>query len=560
MKGFNFSPRIVNELRHYNKEKFMADLMAGLIVGIVALPLAIAFGIASGVSPSQGILTAIIGGFIVSALGGSKVQIGGPTGAFIVIIYGIVNDPQLGLSGLIIATMLAGAFLILLGVCRLGTIIKFIPYPIVVGFTSGIAVTIFTTQIKDLLGLQIEGKLPGDFISKWAVYLHNLDTIDWITAAVGILSIVIIALTPKISKKIPGSLVAIIVMTVGVYFLNAYTDLHVSTIGDQFGEIKATIPPLTLPNITWDGLKGLLPTAMVIAVLGAIESLLSATVADGVCGDRHNSNQELIGQGVANLCTPLFGGIPCTGAIARTMTNINNGGRTPMAGIFHAIVLLIIFLALMPLAAYIPMACLAGVLVIVSYGMSGWRTFVQMMRNPKSDITVLLITFFLTVIFDLTVAIEVGLLIACVLFMRRMAETTQIKVIAGEIDPNEETDAEVHEEHLVIPKGVEVYEINGPYFFGIASKFDDIMVNLEKRPKVRIIRMRRVPFIDSTGMHNLQNLCQMSHREGIHIVLSGVQPKVYSVLENNGFCEMLGKDHICPNINVALKKAEEIVK
>lgn len=456
--------------------------------------------------------------------------------------------------------MLAGAFLILLGVCRLGTIIKFIPYPIVVGFTSGIAVTIFTTQIKDLLGLQIEGKLPGDFISKWAVYLHNLDTIDWITAAVGILSIVIIALTPKISKKIPGSLVAIIVMTVGVYFLNAYTDLHVSTIGDQFGEIKATIPPLTLPNITWDGLKGLLPTAMVIAVLGAIESLLSATVADGVCGDRHNSNQELIGQGVANLCTPLFGGIPCTGAIARTMTNINNGGRTPMAGIFHAIVLLIIFLALMPLAAYIPMACLAGVLVIVSYGMSGWRTFVQMMRNPKSDITVLLITFFLTVIFDLTVAIEVGLLIACLLFMRRMAETTQIKVIAGEIDPNEETDAEVHEEHLVIPKGVEVYEINGPYFFGIASKFDDIMVNLEKRPKVRIIRMRRVPFIDSTGMHNLQNLCQMSHREGIHIVLSGVQPKVYSVLENNGFCEMLGKDHICPNINVALKKAEEIVK
>lgn len=560
MKGFNFSPRIVNELRHYNKEKFMADLMAGLIVGIVALPLAIAFGIASGVSPSQGILTAIIGGFIVSALGGSKVQIGGPTGAFIVIIYGIVNDPQLGLSGLIIATMLAGAFLILLGVCRLGTIIKFIPYPIVVGFTSGIAVTIFTTQIKDLLGLQIEGKLPGDFISKWAVYLHNLDTIDWITAAVGILSIVIIALTPKISKKIPGSLVAIIVMTVGVYFLNAYTDLHVSTIGDQFGEIKATIPPLAVPNITWDGLKGLLPTAMVIAVLGAIESLLSATVADGVCGDRHNSNQELIGQGVANLCTPLFGGIPCTGAIARTMTNINNGGRTPMAGIFHAIVLLIIFLALMPLAAYIPMACLAGVLVIVSYGMSGWRTFVQMMRNPKSDITVLLITFFLTVIFDLTVAIEVGLLIACLLFMRRMAETTQIKVIAGEIDPNEETDAEVHEEHLLIPKGVEVYEINGPYFFGIASKFDDIMVNLEKRPKVRIIRMRRVPFIDSTGMHNLQNLCQMSHREGIHIVLSGVQPKVYSVLENNGFCEMLGKDHICPNINVALKKAEEIVK
>ena len=558
MNKLSFAPRIVSELRHYNREKFMADLMAGLIVGIVALPLAIAFGIASGVSPSQGILTAIIGGFIVSALGGSKVQIGGPTGAFIVIIYGIVNDPNLGLSGLMIATMLAGVFLILLGAFRLGTIIKFIPYPIVVGFTSGIAVTIFTTQIKDLLGLSIDGKLPGDFLSKWGVYLQNLHTIDWTTAAVGLLSIIIIALTPKVSKKIPGSLVAIIVMTVGVYFLNAYTPLHVSTIGDQFGEIKASIPPLTVPEITWEGLKGLLPTAMVIAVLGAIESLLSATVADGVCGDRHNSNQELIGQGVANLCTPLFGGIPCTGAIARTMTNINNGGRTPMAGIFHAIVLLVIFLALMPLAAYIPMACLAGVLVIVSYGMSGWRTFLQIMRNPKSDIAVLIVTFLLTVIFDLTIAIEVGLLIACLLFMRRMAETTQVKVIADEIDPNEETDAEVHEEHLVIPQGVEVYEINGPYFFGIASKFDDIMATMEKRPKVRIIRMRRVPFIDSTGIHNLQNLCQMSHREGTHIVLSGVQEKVYEVLEHNGFCHLLGKDHICPNINVALKKAEEI--
>lgn len=558
MNKLSFAPRIVSELRHYNREKFMADLMAGLIVGIVALPLAIAFGIASGVSPSQGILTAIIGGFIVSALGGSKVQIGGPTGAFIVIIYGIVNDPNLGLSGLMIATMLAGVFLILLGAFRLGTIIKFIPYPIVVGFTSGIAVTIFTTQIKDLLGLSIDGKLPGDFLSKWGVYLQNLHTIDWTTAAVGLLSIIIIALTPKVSKKIPGSLVAIIVMTVGVYFLNAYTPLHVSTIGDQFGEIKASIPPLTVPEITWEGLKGLLPTAMVIAVLGAIESLLSATVADGVCGDRHNSNQELIGQGVANLCTPLFGGIPCTGAIARTMTNINNGGRTPMAGIFHAIVLLVIFLALMPLAAYIPMACLAGVLVIVSYGMSGWRTFLQIMRNPKSDIAVLIVTFLLTVIFDLTIAIEVGLLIACLLFMRRMAETTQVKVIADEIDPNEETDAEVHEEHLVIPQGVEVYEINGPYFFGIASKFDDIMATMEKRPKVRIIRMRRVPFIDSTGIHNLQNLCQMSHREGTHIVLSGVQEKVYDVLEHNGFCHLLGKDHICPNINVALKKAEEI--
>ncbi|HBC29029.1 MAG TPA: sodium-independent anion transporter [Prevotellaceae bacterium] len=558
MNRLSFAPRIVSELRHYNREKLTADLMAGLIVGIVALPLAIAFGIASGVSPSQGILTAIIGGFLVSALGGSKVQIGGPTGAFVVIIYGIVNDPRLGLPGLMVATMLAGVFLILLGACRLGTVIKFIPYPIVVGFTSGIAVTIFTTQIKDLLGLDIDGKLPGDFLGKWMLYLRHIHTVDWATACVGLLSVLVIAVTPKVSKKVPGSLVAILVMTVGVYFLNSSGATHVSTIGDQFGEIKASIPRLAVPDITWEGIRGLLPTAMVIAVLGAIESLLSATVADGVCGDRHNSNQELMGQGVANLCTPLLGGIPCTGAIARTMTNINNGGRTPMAGIFHAIVLLVIFLALMPLAAYIPLACLAGVLVMVSYGMSGWRTFVQMTRNPKSDVTVLMVTFLLTVVFDLTVAIEVGLLIACLLFMRRMAETTQVKVIAGEIDPNEETDAEVHEERLAIPHGVEVYEINGPYFFGVANKFDDLMATMEQRPKVRVIRMRRVPFIDSTGMHNLQNLCQMSHREGIHIVLSGVQPNVFSVLEKNGFCHMLGKEHICPNINVALEKAGEI--
>lgn len=559
MSSSSFAPRLVSELRHYNKEKLAADLMAGLIVGIVALPLAIAFGIASGVSPSQGILTAIIGGFIVSALGGSRVQIGGPTGAFIVIIYGIVSNPNLGLPGLMLATMLAGAFLILLGVCRLGTIIKFIPYPIVVGFTSGIAVTIFTTQIKDLFGLQTE-KLPGDFLSKWGIYFQHFDTLDWVTTAVGILSIVIIALTPKVSKKIPGSLVAIILMTVGVYFLNAHTNFHVTTIGDQFGEIKASIPSLQVPNLSWENVKGLFPTAMVIAVLGAIESLLSATVADGVCGDHHNSNQELIGQGVANICTPLFGGIPCTGAIARTMTNINNGGRTPVAGIVHAIVLLVIFLVLMPLAAYIPMSCLAGVLVIVSYNMSGWRTFMQLLKNPKSDVIVLLITFFLTVVFDLTIAIEVGLLIACLLFMKRMAESTQIKVIADEIDPNDETDAEVHEEHLIIPKGVEVYEINGPYFFGIANKFEELMAAMENHPKVRVIRMRRVPFIDSTGIHNLQNLCEMSHREGTHIVLSGVTPNVYSVLEHNGFCKLLGKDHICPNINVALDRAAAIVK
>ena len=534
MRSFSFSPRIIKDVRNYNKEKLTADLIAGLIVGIVALPLAIAFGIASGVSPSQGILTAIIGGFLVSALGGSRVQIGGPTGAFIVIIFGIVSDPALGLPGLMLATMLAGMFLILLGFCRLGTIIKFIPYPIVVGFTSGIAVTIFTTQIKDLLGLSIEGSLPGDFISKWGVYFHHLSTIDWMTAAIGIVSILIIAFTPKIHKKLPGSLLAIIIMTIVVYFINLYSDFHIATIHDSFGDIRAEIPPLQVPNLSWENVKQLFPTAMVIAVLGAIESLLSATVADGVRGYHHNSNQELIGQGVANLCTPLFGGIPCTGAIARTMTNINNGGRTPVAGIVHAVTLLVIFLLLMPLAGYIPMACLAGVLVVVSYNMSGWRTFVQLMKNPKSDIAVLLVTFFLTVIFDLTIAIEVGLLIACLLFMRRMAETTEIKVIADEIDPNDETDAELHEEHLIIPDGVEVYEINGPYFFGIANKFEDLMTTMSDRPLVRVIRMRRVPFVDSTGMHNLQNLCTIARREGTHIVLSGVRENVYATLEHAG--------------------------
>ena len=558
MKTFALKPSLWATMKHYDRKMFTSDLMAGIIVGIVALPLAIAFGIASGVTPEKGIITAIVAGLIVSVFGGSKVQIGGPTGAFIIIIYGIIQ--QYGMEGLAIATLMAGVFLILFGLLHLGTIIKYIPYPIIVGFTSGIAVTIFTTQIKDLFGLTIEGGLPGDFISKWGVYLQNFASIDWATTAVGVLSVLIIILTPKISKKIPGSLVAIIVMTVAVYFLNAYTKFHVDTIYDQFGEIKAGIPALTVPDISWENVKSLFPTAMVIAVLGAIESLLSATVADGVCGDHHNSNQELIGQGVANLCTPLFGGIPCTGAIARTMTNINNGGRTPVAGIVHAVVLLVIFLVLMPLAAYIPRSCLAGVLVIVSYNMSGWRTFLQLMKNPKSDIAVLFITFLLTVIFDLTIAIEVGLLIACLLFMRRMAETTQIKVIADEIAPNEETDAVVHEEHLVIPDGVEVYEINGPYFFGIANKFEELLAAMNDHPKVRIIRMRRVPFIDSTGIHNLQNLCEISHREGTHIVLSGVTPNVYAVLEHNGFCRLLGKDHICPNINVALERAAAILK
>ena len=558
MKVLDFKPRLFSTLKNYSKETFMSDLMAGIIVGIVALPLAIAFGIASGVSPEKGIITAIIAGFIISLLGGSKVQIGGPTGAFIVIIYGIIQ--QYGEAGLIVATLMAGILLILLGVFKLGAIIKFIHYPIIVGFTSGIAVTIFTTQIADIFGLNFGGeKVPGDFIGKWMIYFRHFDTVNWWNAVVSILSIIIIAITPRFSKKIPGSLIAIIVVTIGVYVLKTYAGIDsIDTIGDRF-TIKSELPEAAIPTLNWEAIKDLFPVAITIAVLGAIESLLSATVADGVTGDKHDSNTELIAQGTANLITPLFGGIPATGAIARTMTNINNGGKTPVAGIIHAIVLLLILLFLMPLAQYIPMACLAGVLVIVSYNMSEWRTFKALLKNPKSDVTVLLITFFLTIIFDLTIAIEVGLVIACILFMRRVMETTEISVIKDEIDPNDELDIAVCEEHLIIPAGVEVYEINGPYFFGIATKFEETMAQLGDRPKVRIIRMRKVPFIDSTGIHNLTSLCKMSQKEKITIVLSGVNEKVHKTLEKSGFYELLGKQNICPNINVALDRAKEII-
>lgn len=565
MTTLAFKPKLLSTLRHYNKQQFTTDLLAGIIVGIVALPLAIAFGIASGVTPEKGIITAIVAGLIVSLLGGSKVQIGGPTGAFIIIIYGIIQ--QYGFEGLTIATLMAGVFLILFGVLHLGTIIKYIPYPIVVGFTSGIALTIFTTQIKDLFGLTMES-VPSDFIEKWIAYISDFGTIDWWSAAVGIGSVAVIATWPMIAKynnvlkKLPGSLIAIIVMTVVVLLLKQYAGVDsVETIGDRFS-ISNQLPDAEMPSLSWNVIKGLVSPAITIAILGAIESLLSATVADGVIGDRHDSNTELIAQGVANLASPIFGGIPATGAIARTMTNINNGGRTPVAGIVHAAVLLLIFLFLMPLAQYIPMACLAGVLVIVSYNMSGWRSFASIMKNPKSDIIVLCVTFLLTVIFDLTIAIEVGLICACLLFMRRMAETTDVKVISDEIDPEEEqSDFQMGNlEHLTIPEGVEVYEINGPYFFGAGNKFEDLMATMgHKRPKVRIIRMRKVPFVDSTGIHNLTNLCLMSQKEGIQVVLSGVNAKVQDVLHKAGFDQMLGEENICSHINIALERARQLV-
>ncbi len=558
VQTFDFRPRLLHCLRKYNRKTFIADVMAGIIVGIVALPLAIAFGIASGVTPEKGIITAIVAGFVISALGGSKVQIGGPTGAFIIIIYGIIQ--QYGLEGLTIATIMAGVFLILFGLLHLGTIIKYIPYPIVVGFTSGIAVTIFTTQVKDLFGLSISN-LPSDFIEKWQCYAANFSTADLWSSIVGIASVAVIMLMPKINKKIPGSLVAIIIMTVLALLLKQYAGVTtIETIGDRFS-ISNSLPQAGMPHVTWETIKSLVSPALTIAILGAIESLLSAAVADGVIGDHHNSNTELVAQGVANLASPIFGGIPATGAIARTMTNINNGGRTPIAGIVHAVVLLLIFLFLMPLAKYIPMACLAGVLVVVSYGMSGWRSFLALMNNPKSDVTVLLITFFLTIIFDLTVAIEVGLIIACLLFMRRMSETTDVKVISDEINPDEEySSLELGNlEHLTIPKGVEVYEINGPYFFGAGNRFEEIMATFGDRPKVRVIRMRKVPFVDSTGIHNLTNLCLMSKKEGIQIVLSGVTQKVDAQLTKAGFQDIVGTENICSHIDLALARAREIM-
>jgi SulP family sulfate permease len=521
------------------------------------LPLAIAFGIASGVSPEKGLITAIIAGFIISFLGGSTVQIGGPTGAFIVIVYGIVQ--KFGIEGLAIATVIAGVILVLMGVLKLGTIIKFMPYPIIVGFTSGIALTIFTTQMKDLFGLTMD-HVPADFISKWIEYIKAISTLNIWSFVIGIASILIIVYSPKLVKKIPGSLIAIIIVTVIVYILKSYFGITgIETIGDRF-EINASLPePTTIP-INLETINLLLPTAFTIAMLGAIESLLSATVADGVTGDKHNSNTELIAQGAANIITPIFGGIPATGAIARTMTNINNGGKSPVAGIVHAVVLLLILLFLGPLTKHIPMACLAGVLIIVSYNMSEWRTFRSILKNPKSDVAVLLVTFFLTVIFDLTIAIEMGLLIAMLLFMRRVTETSHISIIKDELDMETDAEKTANNDKLILPKGVEVYEIDGPFFFGIANKFDESMKQSGgEKSKIRIIRMRKVPFMDSTGLHNLESLYRLSQKEKIQLVLSGVNEKIQAMLMKSGFAEKIGKENICSDINKALYRAGELL-
>ena len=563
-----FAPKFFHTLRHYSRAQFGQDALAGVIVGIVAIPLAIAFGISSGVGPTEGLITAIIAGLLISLFGGSKVQIGGPTGAFIVIIYGIIQ--QYGLAGLMIATVMAGILLIMMGVAHLGSVIKFVPYPVIVGFTAGIALTIFSTQMNDFFGLGLTD-VPANFVDKWIYYGRHF-SVNWWALGIGLFSLLICIFTPKLTKRIPGSLAAIVLATLAVWLLKSFAPeawgvASVTTIADLY-ELPHGIPAPHLPALNlaegesiFTLIQKLFPSAFTIAMLCAIESLLSAMVADGVIGDKHNSNTELIAQGVANVVVPFFGGIPATGAIARTMTNINNGGRTPVAGIIHAIVLLLVLLFLGQLVGLIPMSCLAAVLIMVAYSMSGWKTIVGLIKHPTRDLWVLLITFLLTVIFDLTVAIEVGILLALVLFLMRTNEQTHIRTFNKEIDPNEDTDIHLNLEHLSIPDGVEVYEIDGPYFFGIANRFDDVMshVSGETCP-IRIIRMRKVPFIDSTAMHNLEMLIQRSHRENMTIILSGVKTHVLHQLQTYGIEQMMNPENICPDIHAALRRANELLK
>ena len=547
----SFHPKLLTTLKNYNLKTFFSDLAAGVIVGIVALPLAIAFGIASGVSPERGLITAIIAGFLISLLGGSKVQIGGPTGAFIVIVYGIVE--QYGVQGLIIATIMAGIMLVAMGLLKLGTIIKFMPYPIVVGFTSGIAVVIFSSQVKDFIGLQAEGSVPSGFIEKWIYYFQNLQQINIYALGIALLTVAVALLWPRLNKKIPGTLIALILTTVAT----AVFKLPVETIGSRFGEIRASIPVPYIPAVDFTTLRMLFVPAFTIAMLGAIESLLSAMVADGATGGNHRSNTELIGQGIANIITPLFGGIPATGAIARTMTNIRNGGKTPVAGMIHAVVLLLILLFFGKWAKLIPMSCLAGILVIVAYNMSEWRSFKGLFRNSKSEIAVLLTTFFLTVIIDLTVAIQFGLLLAVFLFLKRVIETTDVEVLNAEVE-DEKSEKFDEGEMLEIPGGVEVFEVRGPFFFAVANKFEEAEKQVSKLPKIRIIRLRRVPFIDSTGINNLKNFINKTQKLGVRVILSGTNPKVLEVMVKNNIQQIVGEEQICKDIYASLERAKQM--
>lgn len=548
-----FKPKFFRLMGSYTPDQIKKDVIAGIIVGIIALPLAIAFAIASGVSPEKGLLTAVIAGFLISFLGGSRVQIGGPTGAFIVIVYGIVQAH--GVDALIVATFMAGIMLLLMGLARLGSIIKFIPYPLVVGFTSGIALIIFSSQMKDFFGLSM-GNVPADFSGKWIAYFHNYKSINVFSFAIALGTILLSLLWPRVTRKIPGSLIAILVTTLIVFIFK----LPVETIGSKFGTIKASIPMPVIPNIDWETFKQLISPAFAIALLGGIESLLSAVVSDGMIGKNHNSNMELVGQGAANMASALFGGIPATGAIARTAANVKNGGRTPIAGMVHAFVLLFIMLFLGKWASYIPMATLAGILIVVAYNMSEWRNFLSVSRGPKSDMIVLLITFVLTVFIDLTVAIEIGMILAAFLFMRDMTKNTNVQSVSIIDDDNEEDDP-LAVNKFAIPKGIEVYEINGPMFFGAAYKFRDAINQIDRKPKVFILRMRNVPYIDATGLRTLKEVLKEMQNKGTKLILSGVSnEQIIEDLKKSRILFMVGKANVKPAFPEALERAIEILK
>jgi SulP family sulfate permease len=546
-----FKPKLFETLKNYSRHQFLKDLIAGVIVGIVALPLAIAFAIASGVSPEKGLFTAIIAGFIVSAFGGSRVQIGGPTGAFIVVVYGIVQ--QYGVNGLIIATFLAGVILMLMGFARFGSVIKFIPHPLIVGFTSGIAVIILSSQMKDFFGLSM-GAVPADFIDKWRVYFQHFASINWYAVELALGTILIIIFTPKVIRVIPGSLIAILLGTI----ISQWFHLPVETIGSRFGSIPSSLPMPVLPHIDWSIIKNLIQPAFTIAILGGIESLLSAVVADGMIGGNHKSNMELVAQGGANIASALFGGIPATGAIARTATNVKNGGRTPVAGIIHAITLLIIMLAVGKWATLIPMSCLAGVLVIVAYNMSEYATFFDIAKGSRSDAAVLITTFLLTVFFDLTLAIEIGMVLAVFLFMRRMIQISNVSSLLQENGDRSTDENEISKYN--IPKGIEVFELSGPLFFGAAYKFKDAMRVIENKPKALIIRMRNVPVIDATGIHTIKEVLRMCHHGSIQLIISGIQPQVLEEFRKARLLFQIGKHYVTDDFDTALQRAVEIVQ
>lgn len=540
-----FRPKFFSVLKKgLTRKQITSDVMAGIVVGIVALPLAIAFAVASGVSPEKGLITAVIAGFLISFLGGSRVQIGGPTGAFIVIVYGIVE--QYGIDGLIISTIMAGVIMIAFGVLRLGALLKFIPHPLVVGFTSGIALVIFSTQIKDALGLQVD-HVPSEFIAKWQIYLENISTFNPTALALTIATILIVIYSKKITKKIPGSFIAIVLITLATQLFN----LPVTSIETFFGEIPNKFS-ITLPNFHFSDLGLYIAPALTIAMLGSIESLLSAVVSDGMISGNHRSNTELIAQGIANVVTPFFGGIPATGAIARTATNVKNGGRTPISGIVHAITLLLIMLFFGKWAKLIPMSCLAGVLIVVAYNMSEWRTFKSILKNSWFDIVVLLTTFFLTVLVDLTIAIQVGVVLSALLFMKRMADVGEHKVV-------NEIDTDVLEDYSTLPKGISIYEISGPLFFASAKQYAEVLKSLGLKSKVVIIRMRHVPFVDSTGLQNLKSSVKSLLASDTVVILSGVNEQVKADLEKNNIIALIGERNVYDTFECAVTGAKDIL-